>query len=304
MGWRRSLFLEEVAVQRQLPSPSFIHLGCLLGLTLFAGGCERSQPTPATPATPANAPASEVTIRAKNFAFDAPAEITGGTVTFHFFNDGPDLHHVQLIRLADSKTVADLLQAMKAPGPLPAWATEAGGPNAVDPGHELTATMDVTPGDYALVCFVDTPDHVPHLFKGMAQPLKVLPAPAGASPPPAQPADLTITLSNFKFDLSDSITAGSKSIDVVVGPGQPHELVIFRLLPGKTVEDFMAWGASYKGPIPANVVGGTTAAVTGIPQRITVDFTPGQYLLICFVPDAADGKPHMMKGMVRAFAVS
>ena len=100
------------------------------------------------------------------------------------------------------------------------------------------------------------------------------------------------------------MTAGSKNINVVVAPGQPHELVIFRLLPGKTLQDFMKWGATYEGPLPANIVGGTTAAVTGIPQQITVDFTPGNYVLICFVPDAADGKPQMMKGMVRTFTVS
>ncbi len=123
-----------------------------------------------------------------------------GPVTFHYFNDGPDLHHVQLIRLTDGKTVADLLQALKTPGPLPGWATEAGGPNVVDPGHELTATIDVAPGDYAIVCFVDTPDHVPHLMKGMAQALKVVAPPAGTAPAPAGPADLTIKLSNFKFE--------------------------------------------------------------------------------------------------------
>lgn len=275
----------------------------LLGTAMLAGACERPKP-PATPAATPAATASEVTIRAKDYAFTAPAEITGGAVIFHFFNDGPDIHHVQLIRLGDGKTVADLLQAMKTPGPLPQWAVEAGGPNAVDPGHELTATIDVTPGDYALVCFVDTPDHVPHLFKGMAQPLKVLPPDTGTAVAAAAPADLTISLSDYKFDLSDSIVAGTKSIDVTVGPGQPHELVIFRLLPGKTMDDFMAWGATYKGPMPANIVGGTTAAVAGIPQRITVDFTPGQYVLICFVPDAADGKPHMLKGMMRTFTVS
>lgn len=291
-------------MKREFDVKRVARLGLLIALT-GVSACEKPPATPATPAAVASAPApSVVTIRAKDFAFDAPAEITGGTVTFHFFNDGPDLHHVQLIRLADGKTVADLLQALKAPGPFPSWATEAGGPNAVDPGHELTATIDVTPGDYALVCFVDTPDHVPHLMKGMAQPLKVLPPAAGATPVASQGPDLTINLSDFKFDLSDSITAGSKLIDVVVAPGQPHELVIFRLLPGKTMQDFMNWGATYKGPVPASVVGGTTAAVAGIPQRITVDFTPGNYVLICFVPDATDGKPHMMKGMVRTFTVS
>ena len=189
-------------------------------------------------------------------------------MTFRYFNDGPDLHHVQLIRLAEGKTVADLLEALKTPGAFPSWATEAGGPNVVDPGHELTATIDVAPGNYAIVCFVDTPDHVPHLMKGMAQALKVVPPAAGAAPAAAGTADLTITLSDYKFELSDSLTAGTKTIDVVVAPGQPHELAILRLLPGKTMNDFMAWGATYQGPVPVSVVGGTTAAVAGIPQRL------------------------------------
>jgi len=281
--------------------PGIHRLAGLVALLALAGGCERPQPAPAAAA---HAGPPVVTIRAKDYAFDAPAEITGGAVTFHYFNDGPDLHHVQLIRLTDGKTVADLLQALKNPGPLPGWATEAGGPNVVDPGHELTATIDVAPGDYAIVCFVDTPDHVPHLMKGMAQALKVVAPPAGTVPAPAGPADLTINLSNYKFELSDSLTGGSKTIDVVVAPGQPHELAILRLLPGKTMDDFMKWGTTYQGPVPVSVVGGTTAAVAGIHQRITVDLTPGQYILICFVPDAADGKPHFMKGMMRTFTVS
>ena len=141
-----------------------------------------------------------------------------GPSPFAFFNDGPDIHHVQLIRLADGKTVADLLAALKAPGPFPSWATEAGGPNAVDPGHELTATIDVVPGNYALVCFVDTPDHVPSPHEGDGAGVAGTSAPAGASPTATPSADLTITLSDFKFDLSDSVTAGSKNINVVVAP--------------------------------------------------------------------------------------
>lgn len=288
----------EVPVTRSLREQRFTRWGVLALAAASTMACERPQATPATP------PANVVTVRAKDFAFEAPAEIAGGTVTFRFFNDGPQLHHLQLIRFSEGKTLADLQQAMKAPGPFPAWATVAGGPNAVDAGHEITATMEVAPGEYAIICFVDTPDHVPHVMKGMAHALHVGPAPAGAAPAVSRPADLTITLSNYKFDLSDSVTAGSHSIDVVVTGDQPHEIAIFRLLPGKTMQDFMQWGDTYQGDIPAVTLGGTAAAVPGIAQRITLDFAPGEYVLMCFVPDAADGKPHMMKGMVRSFKVS
>ncbi len=89
----------------------------------------------------------------------------------------------------------------------------------------------------------------------------------------------------------------------MVSPGvEPHELAIFRLNPDVTMEQFMKWGATYEGAVPASVVGGVTPVMAGVAQRITVDFKPGNYVLLCFVP-AADGKPHMMKGMMQTFSV-
>jgi uncharacterized cupredoxin-like copper-binding protein len=36
----------------------------------------------------------------------------------------------------------------------------------------------------------------------------------------------------------------------------------------------------------------------------TTTLTPGRYAIVCFVPDAKDGKPHEMHGMVREFTVA
>lgn len=36
---------------------------------------------------------------------------------------------------------------------------------------------------------------------------------------------------------------------------------------------------------------------------MTVDFTPGEYILLCFVRDVGDGKPHLAHGMARQFRV-
>ena len=36
---------------------------------------------------------------------------------------------------------------------------------------------------------------------------------------------------------------------------------------------------------------------------LTASFTPGDYTLLCFVPDAKDGKPHIAHGMVKNFTV-
>src|SRR5678809_578427 len=57
-----------------------------------------------------------VTVTATDFSFDAPAEIPAGLTTFRLVNRGPSLHHIQLIKLEEGKTVEDLLGAFKTPG--------------------------------------------------------------------------------------------------------------------------------------------------------------------------------------------
>jgi hypothetical protein len=37
--------------------------------------------------------------------------------------------------------------------------------------------------------------------------------------------------------------------------------------------------------------------------RFSAELTPGEYGLICFVPDSKDGKPHLMHGMESQFKV-
>ena len=42
----------------------------------------------------------------------------------------------------------------------------------------------------------------------------------------------------------------------------------------------------------------------GTHAEFTVTFASGNYLLLCFWPDAKDGKPHIMRGMAKQVSVS
>jgi uncharacterized cupredoxin-like copper-binding protein len=42
----------------------------------------------------------------------------------------------------------------------------------------------------------------------------------------------------------------------------------------------------------------------GMSGYFTADFAPGNYALICFVPDAKDGKPHFTHGMMQQITVN
>jgi hypothetical protein len=268
---------------------------------LLVAACQSKQAPPAPPAPPAS-----VTIHAMDYAFAAPSEIPTGVTTFHLVNDGPGLHHALFVRLDSGKTVADLLSSLKKAGPLPAWAVYVGGPNSPDPGKESLATLDLAPGNYAMICMLDMPGGVPHFVRGMVRALTVTPAPAaaGATPKAVAPVtDNTITLSDFTFALAQPITTGTHTFQVVSAPGQPHEVLVVRLDGGKTAQDFVRWLEKMKGPAPGQAIGGTAAAAPGVEQSFTATFAPGDYLLICLVPDAKDGKLHFMHGMMHVIKV-
>jgi CubicO group peptidase (beta-lactamase class C family) len=259
----------------------------------------------APPAASAPSAPNEVTVRAADFAYEAPARIPAGMTTFRLANDGPNFHHMQIVRLDSAKTFASLQQALRKPGPLPGWAVVVGGPNAPDPKTEANATLDMRPGRYALVCFVDVPGGVPHLAKGMIKELTVTPAAGGATVAAAPAPDVVLTLRDYQFDLSKPLARGRQTIEVRTAPNtQPHEVELMRLAPGKTAEQMLAWLEKPEGPPPGQGLGGVAATVPESTNYFTADLTPGSYLLICFLPDAKDGKPHFVHGMTKTVTVS
>lgn len=249
-----------------------------------------------TPAASANL----VTVTATEFAFAALATIPAGLTTVRLVNQGKEMHHAQLVRLDEGHTVQELSQ-VKEGEPIPAWVHFVGGPNAHAPGAFSEATMVLEPGSYALVCLIPSPDGVPHIAKGMVKPLTVVPAESQAQ---IGQADVRMTLTDYAFAITPELTAGRHVIDVSNAAAQPHEVVLMQLAPGKTPQDLMGWmQAGMQGPPPAMPVGGTSLLSSGQSNQLTLDLQAGEYALLCFVPDAKDGKPHVAHGMVRQITV-
>lgn len=242
-----------------------------------------------------------VRVSGMDFSFDAPDVIPAGLTEFRFMNKGPALHHMQLLKLEGGKTIDDLRAALANPGPPPAWVKEVGGPNAPAPGLESNATLMLKPGNYALICFVDI-DGPPHFTKGMIKALRVAPSSdASASPPKV---DVTATLVDYGFKLSSPIRAGTRTIRVLNSGAQHHEIELVQLAPGATAADFMKWIGKMQGPPPGKPLGGISGIDVGGSQYFTGDFAPGNYALICFLPDAKDGKPHFARGMIQQITVN
>lgn len=271
----------------------------LLGLTACGGG-DATEELAAVPDAP-----REVRFVSTDFAFEGPGTIESGLVTFVLDNRGETLHHLQLVKLPDGMSMEDFQEAMSGmqPGsPPPPWFHDAGGVNPPDPENPARVTMLVEPGEYAVLCLVDTPDRIPHVMKGMMQPLTVTESsePAGLLPD----AELTLTLVDYAFSFAEPPVAGRYTIRVENAAEQAHEVAFFRFLPGKTMDDLAAWAESYAEPAPFVAAGGVPGIHPGQAVNVHVDFTPGDYVALCFVPDATDGQLHLAHGMALPFTVS
>jgi uncharacterized cupredoxin-like copper-binding protein len=242
-----------------------------------------------------------VTVVARDYTFEAPDTVAAGTITFHLMNEGKELHHIWLAKLAPGKTMADVHAALASQGPPPSWITDIGGPNAPAPGASSEGTVTLEPGDYLLLCFIPSPDGTPHVMKGMVKPLTVTPSNEGAAEPTA---DVTMRLVDYAFDLSTPITAGKHVIRIENAAAQPHEVLVAKLEPGKTAMQLAQWAEHPDGPPPGIPLGGATGLKQGRHMFVTMNFEPGRYALLCFVPDAKDGKAHVLHGMVKEFTVS
>lgn len=241
-----------------------------------------------------------VKVTAKEFSYEMPESIPAGPTLFHFTNAGDQLHHVTLIKLENGKTFQDFTSLP--PGPMPSWAVFYGGPNTPVPhGGTDEDVVNLVPGNYAVVCVIPDTDGKLHMMKGMAQALKVTPATEKGHMPKA---DLTLTLNDYMFSFSAPLKPGKHAIRIVNHARQPHEAVIFKMNPGKKGEDMAHWvETGMQGPPPGAPVSGISPMSPEIENILYLDVTTGDYALLCFMPDAKDGAPHVAHGMIYNFKI-
>jgi hypothetical protein len=266
-----------------------------VGVASVEAAATGSQNRPADSGTP-------VVFVAHDYGFSGPDHLRAGLTAVRIVNEGQDLHHIQFLRLLGGRSAADFRAAIAADaGRLPSWVEYAGGPNAHLPGSEAAATINLTEGDYVLICWIPDKNGVPHVVLGMQKALSVRGGKPSKVSTPQPP--LSVKQVDYQFILSKPIRSGVHTIEVTNHGTQPHELVVVRLSPGATVQDAIASfepGAS--GPPKGVLVGGITGIEKGERVSFTGEFEPGRYGLICFIPDAT-GRPHFLHGMTSEFTV-
>ncbi len=273
----------------------------LVGLLAACGDAPADQAdAESADATPAVAAPHVVDVVGSDYSYTMPDTLSAGATTFRLTTNGQELHHMSLMKLNDGHTLDELMTAMHA-GPPPAWAQAVGGPNPPVPmAGTASVTVNLEPGSYAVVCFVPSPDGVEHFAKGMSKGFTVV---AGETMPIMPMATDTMTLTDYDFLLGKPLTAGVHILQVVNTSQQPHEVIVAKLAPGATPEQLVAWIEKPDGPPPGEPMGGVAGIMPGVVNLVELNLTPGNYALICFIPDATDGKLHVEHGMMKQITV-
>jgi hypothetical protein len=267
-----------------------------------------------------------VEVVAKDFMFDVTDNIPSGWTTFRFINSGHAEHFFLLNLLPDSiayetyvqkvtqpfQVVFDSLKAGKtreeAVGMLleliPPWyftdVKQMGGSGIVSKGKSLDVTLNLTPGTYAMECYIKEKG-VFHTTLGMISRVVVTDEISETAPPSA---NMDITLSNFKIETEGTLKRGKNTFAVhfkehpEVGLG--NDVHIIKLDENTNIDSVAYWLdwmniEGLQSPAPVEFLGGIQEMPVGMTGYFTVDLEPGDYAWIA--------ESSASKGMIKRFSV-
>lgn len=134
---------------------------------------------------------------------------------------------------------------------------------------------------------------VPALFMTLCW----LPVSAGA-------AVTTFIAEDYAFTGPDQLESGWRRVRLINRGKDVHQIQFLALPSGKTLTDVERALASRSPTLPnwLRRHGGVNSVAPGNEASVDIELEPGDYLLLCGIPDVA-GRPHAMRGMVRALRV-
>lgn len=234
----------------------------------------------------------EVTLEMADGTLSVPADVPSGVVAFDMAA-APDAIPA---RLNDNVTLDQLNEALMQPDPFAALGLVSllGGASNTTDGRLI---VDLKPGQHVVVNFPDDgPPSVSPFNAG---------EPSGATAPTP---DITVDLVDFNFALPAEIETGPKVWQINNKGGQWHEMAILQMEEGMSVDDLLASLESEEssdGPPPIDAIAFWSPNGPGETGWVTWDLPPGEYTVICFLPDiAGDMSSHAAHGMVSQLTVT
>jgi hypothetical protein len=129
-------------------------------------------------------------------------------------------------------------------------------------------------------------------------------SPTAAAEPAATPVpEVVITAKEYSFAGPESIPGGWTKVTLDNQGAKSHDLILFRLDDGKTMDDVMA-ALESEGPPPDWIsIFGQSSAGAGKRTMFITNLVPGNYAMISF-GEAENGPPDAAQGMVKSMTVT
>ena len=268
---------------------------------VLAGARHASSQTAGTSTSARALPGRVVDVKAAEFHFRAPDTIPAGLTTFRLLQEGfvadrlragvrgralvadkdddtRGVHMLWVVRLDSGKTLADLYRAARDGQRTTSWARQLGGPAFAFPPSTTNATLDLEPGNYALVCYIGSAraDRARyHLLNGMFRALTVVPSTQRRAAAPE--VDIVATISAEKaVTFSKPLRAGRVTMRVQNESDEDLEFKFQRVPAGVTGKAFLA---QTRGTGPGIPAGGLSSVPPRASVITTLDFRPGEYIV-------------------------
>ncbi len=261
------------------------------------------QPMPpdAGETVPAGETANTITLSAD--AASAPESVPTGPVGLTLANESETDRFVLLARLHEGVTADQVMELLMSGDDMGALALVSLHGGAMAPaGGSSVATFDLKPGEYLVLAEADQAGE-----EEVPPPLTTTFVAEGESAMDAPAAAVRAELAGFAFVLPDAIPAGPQLWEIANTGQQWREMGILVLDEGITIENLMGMMAAEEkpsGPPPWQEIFFYPPISAGERAWTEIDLSPGEYTVICFLPNlAGDFAPQFVHGMVRTLVV-
>jgi hypothetical protein len=241
---------------------------------------------------------------ARNGSIEMSPTVPAGITTIRLTINGGVKREVVVHRVPAGTTPEDLVRG--AAGRPERWFEQwsFGGPTAPrDSAPDATATIDLRPGRYAVVAYeVDSagrPRGDKYVWRDVTAIAAAVLIPARFAVP-----DVTIRIKDSKVDVLGSVRTGQRILQVENAGARPHELLIGRLKPGKTVDDVRRWDRDRADAPPFVYVGGLTPMSNGGTAQTKLLLQTGVHVVFCPMRHAGSHERDYQRGVIASFKVN
>ena len=224
--------------------------------------------------------------------------VPAGLYTFQVTNNQTEGEFAGIIaRITDGVTMEQFMEAAAAEDPMGAIAmVSLSGGLPLQPGESTSYILRLVPGNYIVVNFAD---------EGPPSDAATFTVVEGDMTNEVEPnADVNLAMVDFAFAIPGFMPAGEQVWHLENVGDQWHETVIMPLPEGlASVSDVRELMASGSEPDVQPAFFWAPMSPGG-EAWVTIDLAPGNYVVLCFLPDLnGDFSPHMQHGMIQVFTV-